>query len=223
MAAESDDLLGIPGTAENPVRHEIEKIADKAGLGFVLNVVVDEAGHAAWVGAGDPVQVHRAGIEAARGIFERPIPALADIVVVDARPAIKDYWQGIKALAHAVRGVRKGGWAILVGSFPEGVAPMHPEFTQHASQSYEDLCHACAAGRIQDRIASATLRLHALILKHCRVICVSEGMSEADKERLAFLSAPSVDEALAMAQSELGPSATIGIIDYGGDLLPVVR
>jgi nickel-dependent lactate racemase len=223
MAAESGDLLAIPGNAENPVRHEIEKVAAMAGLGFVLNVVVDEAGNAAWIGAGDPVGAHRAGVPAARDVFERPIPEPADVVVVDARPAVKDYWQGIKALAHAVRGVREGGWAVLVGSFPEGVAPMHPEFTEHALEDYEALCDACAVGRIKDRIASATLRLHALIRRHCRIVCVSDGMADEDKERLGFLSAASVEEAVAMAEAELGSSATVGIIDYGGDVLPIVE
>lgn len=222
MAAEDEDLLGIPGRVENPVRREIEEVAALAGLDFILNVVVDANGAPAWVGAGDTVRAHRAGVAAGERTYVRDIPAPADVVVVDAEPTTKDYWQGIKALVHAQRGVKAGGTVIFVGTFPEGIAPTHPEFSQHSLKPYGAILEALTAGRISDHIASATLRLHALIMAHCKVICVSPGMSIADKGKLGFDHAETVEQALEAALTELGQSADVGVIEYGGDVLPKV-
>lgn len=222
MAADTGDLLGVAGHVENPVRHEIEEVARLAGLKFILNVVSDAGGAPAWVGAGDPVQTHRAGVATAKEIYVREIPGPADIVLVDAQPATKDYWQGIKALAHAQRGLKRGGVAILVGGFPEGIAPTHPEMARHARESYGNIERAWGAGRLTDGIAFTTLRLHALIMERCEVICVSEGMSAQDKNALGFRHTDSVEDALEVALTATGGDAGIGIIDHAGDVLPQV-
>jgi len=223
MAAESGDLLGIAGRVENPVRREMEQVAAMAGLDFVLNVVVGSSGEPAWVGAGDFVQAHRAGVHASAATYVRPIPAQADVVIVDAYPAVKDYWQGVKALAHASRGIKRGGTAILVGDFAEGISPTHPELPQHTRKPYHAIAEACQAGEVADAIASATLRLHGLITDHCRVICVSPGMSDSDMESLGFTRAQTVEEALREGLDTQGRNATVGIIECGGDVLPRVE
>ena len=220
MAAEGPDLLGTPGRDEDPVRHEIERVGRMAALAFIVNVVPDAGGAPVWVGAGDPVETHRAGIPPARRTYLRPVPARAEVVIADARPCGKDYWQGIKALAHAVRGVAAGGTVVFVGAFPEGVAPTHPEFTRHSLKSYDEVLAACRADQIEDPIASATLRLHALIMAHCSVSCVSPGMSVQDKARLGFRHAEDVGEALQTAFERHGAEASVGTIEYGGDVLP---
>ncbi|MHC4591250.1 MAG: lactate racemase domain-containing protein [Planctomycetota bacterium] len=222
MAAEGDDLLGIPGRTDNPVRQEMERVAAMAGLEFVLNVVVDLKGGPAWVGAGGPVETHRRGVPAAEAMYVQGIPERADVVLADARPATKDYWQGIKALAHAQRGVKTGGTVILIGDFPEGIAPTHPEFGAHALKPYEAILQACEADEIGDRIASATLRVHALIMARCNVTCVSAGMGVPDKEKLGFRHAATAQEALELAMAEHGGNAHIGIVEFSGDVLPAV-
>lgn len=220
MAAEGRDLLGIAGRANNPVRREIEDIAAVAGLDFVLNAVLDASAAPVWVGAGDFVRAHRAGVTAAKKVYVREIPEPADVVLVDARPTTVDYWQAVKSLANAFRGIKQGGTAILVAELPDGIAPTHPEFTQHALDPYEAIAEACRAGAISDGIASATMRLHALIMAHCRVICVAPGMSVADKESLGFRHAGTVAEAVEAAMADQKDGARIGVIEHGGDVLP---
>jgi nickel-dependent lactate racemase len=166
------------------------------------------------------VQTHRRGVEAAREVFVRPVPARADVVLADARPTVKDYWQGVKALAHATRGVRRGGTAILAGEFPERVAPTHPDFARHALKSYDEVAEAVERGKLDDRIASASLRLHALIREHCRVICVSPGMRAIEKEELGFEAAESVEEALETALDRAPNGAKVGVMEFAGDVLP---
>ncbi len=222
MAADGEDLLAIPGTADNAPRREMEEVAAQVGLDYVLNVVSDAAGRPAWAGAGDFVAAHRAGIEASRRVYVCPIPAPADIAVVDATPAVIDYWQGVKAPAHARRGVTEGGTIILVGAFPERIAQTHPEFVRYACASHAEIVAALADGRIEDMIASATMRLHALVRERCRVICVSPGLTVEDQEALGFERAATVGEALDLALGRHGAGARFGIIRHGGDLLPLV-
>jgi nickel-dependent lactate racemase len=222
MAADGGDLLGMPGRVENPVRREMEQVAAVAGLDFVLNVVVDASGAPVWAGAGDSVQAHRAGVRASAQTYVRSIPRPADVALVDAHPAVADYWQGIKALAHACRGIKRGGTAVLVGEFPDSISPTHPELARHTLKPYEAMVKACQVGEVEDAIASATLRLHGLIMDHCRVICVSPGMGAVDKHKLGFGDAPSVAEALRQALDGHDRSATVGIIECGGDVLPQV-
>ena len=47
-------------------------------------------------------------------------------------------------------------------------------------------------------------------------------MSIPQKKKLDFQHADSVNEALKMALARHGRKATVGIIDYGGDVLPMV-
>ena len=223
LAAEGGELLYVAGRADTACRMEIEQAAALAGLEFILNVVLDGAGEGAWAGAGQPLKAHKAGVAAAEKVFVRDIPAPADIAIVDARPAVLEYWQGIKALAHAARGIRRGGTAILVGDFPEGIETTHPDFSSYALCSEQEIVRAWEAGRIADHVAVAPLRLHALARAHCEVICVSGGMSMQDKEKLGFAHAAGVAEALDRALVKHGRAARIGVIECGGDVVPRLR
>jgi len=222
LAADDGDFLRVAGRVGTLCRIEIERCAARVGLGFILNAVLDALGACAWVGAGEPALTHRAGIAAAEKIFVRDIPRRADIAIVDARPATIDYWQGIKAIGHAARGVKKGGTIILVAEFPEGIQTTHPDFATHARHSEEEVIRAWEAGEITDSVAVAPLRLHALAMDHCKVICVSPGISAQDKEKIGFGHAESVSEALDVAIAEHGRSAEVGVIVFGGDVVPRV-
>jgi len=220
LAARDAGLLEVAGRAGDSFRREAQRVARRVGLRFILNVVAHPAGRCVWVGAGDPVRAHRAGIAAAERQFVREIPAEADIALVDARPATLDYWQGIKALAHGARGVRDGGTLILVGEFRDGVTPTHPEFARHALKSEVAILKDWRAGRIGDEVIVTTLRLHALIRQRCRVVCLSGGLSPADCRALGFRHADGPEQALAAALEQQGTSAKIGVIEHAGDVLP---
>lgn len=221
MPMAKDLYLHIAGEVENEVRHEIEMVAEAVGLRFIVNVVVDEAGRIVKVVSGDPVQAHRVGAWVAKEVYEQRIPDLADIVVVSAYPADIDYWQGVKPLSYAQKGLKRGGTSILVAPFPEGISPTHESLRKCAMLSYQELKKQVELGVFEDLVCAATLLLHAKIMEHSReVICVSDGMSVEEKESLGFRHAATVEEALEMAFASQGKGAKVGIIDCGGDVLP---
>lgn len=220
LAAKQDDYLGLAGVVDNPVRLEIEQVAREAGLQFILNVIFNTHYQVTHVVAGDPVKAHQEGVKKARKIFVRPIKDLSGVVIVDARPADIDYWQGIKPLSYASRGVKKGGIIVLVGNFPDGVSPTHGELCVHGLRSPRELLQMEKEGEIQDGVCAASLILHALIKQKVTLICVSEGISIKDKKSLGFIHADDVESAISIALSKVGENAKIGIIHHGGDTLP---
>ena len=56
------------GNVENVVRHEMEAVAERAGLRFIVNTVVSARGDVVSVVAGDPVKAHRAGVRLAEKV-----------------------------------------------------------------------------------------------------------------------------------------------------------
>lgn len=220
MPLENDEWLDLVGKSNNRVRLEIEQIAREVGLKFIVNVVINAKQELVCIVSGDPVKAHREGIRHAREIYERPIPQLADVVVVSAYPAEIDYWQGLKPLSYAQHGLKKGGTAILVGLFPEGVSDVHPELEKYGRYSYQEAKELLKTEQIEDLVCASTLLQHTMITDRCRVICVSEGLTESQKYNLNFVHARSCNQALLLAREQQGKNATIGVTDFGGDVLP---
>ncbi len=221
LPLEKDLYLKIAGQVENDVRREIEMVAEAVQLRFIVNTILNDQGKIAQVVAGNQIAAHRKGVEGAKQIYERPIPGLADIVVVSAYPADIDYWQGVKPLSYAQKGVRKGGTSILVAPFPEGISPVHTDLKKFATLPYGELKRRVQEGSFEDLVCAATLLLHAKIREHSQeVICFSQGMREEDQEALGFKRAETVEEALEMAYATQGKRAKVGVIDCGGDILP---
>jgi len=217
---EKDLFLKLVRDTENEVRKEIEEVAKVVGLKFITNVVLNDKNEIVKVASGDLVKAHREGVKVAKKVYERKIPALADIVVASAYPADLDYWQGGKPLSYAQRGLKKGGTAILLASFPDGISPTHAKLGDYGNRPYEEIKQFIKENRFDDLVCASTLLQHAKIMEYSEVICISEGLSLEDKEKLGFKHAKSVKEALDMGFQKWGKEAKVGIIDYGGDVLP---
>lgn len=223
LLATRGDLLGNIGNPDNPVRLEIEAVAERIGIDFIVNVVHDRNEEVQNIVCGHPVKAHRAGVEFARSLYQVLIPKQTDIVVMNAFPADLDYWQGTKPLLFAQKAVKKNGTIILLGRFPEGVSPSHRELAVFGTQPDERIEELYANGEIADGVCAAALIMHSKCLARSRVICVSEGLSSSDQLRLGFATASDLNEAIDMALRQQGSTASIGVIEYGGDLIPMVN
>lgn len=108
----------------NPFRSDIDECAEKAGLNFVVNVVLNGEGEVAGVFAGDPLKVHREGVELAKKICENRIEGKADMLIMGFGPKDDTVWQ-ILGIAYTLsvidQTVKEGGSVILVGSCREGI------------------------------------------------------------------------------------------------------
>jgi nickel-dependent lactate racemase len=217
------DLIGNLGDEENVVRKEIESVGKKVGLDFVLNVVMDSKDNILKFVCGDPVKAHREGVKYVKPIYVREIPALADIAITNAYPADLDYWQGVKPLLLAQKGIKPNGTVILIGDFPEGIAPTHPEYGKFGTRSFEDIDLCYRNGEIEDGVCAAALMEHSKCIGRSKVICISDGLTKEEKSSLNFIHADDLSEALKIAYEQQGKDAKIGIIEYGGDVIPVLK
>ena len=221
LLAGRGDLVGNLGKEENDVRKEIERVGKIVGLNFIINTVLDGKNNILKVVCGDPIHAYREGVKYAKPIFERSIPGLADIVITNSYPADLDYWQGVKPLLLAQKGVKENGTIILIGDFPEGISPTHLEYGEYACKSYDEIEDLYSNRKIQDGVCASALMIHSRCLERAKVICISEGLSGKDKESLNFKEAKNIDNALALAFKQQGKNARIGIIEYGGDVIPM--
>ena len=215
------EILGI---ADNPVRQEVEQIARRAGLQFILNVVMDGQHRVIHVVAGDPVAAHREGTKYSRDIYGVRQPDLADIVVVESYPTDIDLWVAAKGIYAAELAVRDGGVVILVSPCTQGVAPEHPDVERLGYHDLSVVQSMLARKEIADVAAAAHLvHVGRVIRQRARGIMVSPGIDTQTQRHLGFEPANTPQEALEWAFGLAGPLAKVVVLRQGGHILPVVK
>lgn len=114
----------------NPLRQEVEEIGRKAGIHFSLGTILDEEKYILEVYFGEPAAVMNTAIPVVRRLFGINVSKMYDLVIASPGGAPKDInlYQSQKALTHAARITRDGGWVVLLAACPEG----------SGSQAYED-------------------------------------------------------------------------------------
>jgi lactate racemase len=217
------DPLTLAGNPQSIVRQQIEEAAQTIGLEFIVNVVTDAHGRLVGCRAGNYLAAHRAAVRLAEQVYCPTIPALADIVLCNAHPADRDFWQGFKPFVYSQLGLRAGGVLILCLYAHEGLcgdAPEHaPTLLEWTTRPEAETLSALDAGLIPDRIAGALCVALARNRTRQTVFCVSHGIADAEITALGFIPASSVAGALARALEFLGAGATVGVMPYAGETL----
>jgi nickel-dependent lactate racemase len=123
-------MVDHPGTRlgridGNPFHEAITEAARRAGLKFILNVVQDEQKRSVAVVAGEPQAAFARLVEAARRIYEVPVPRQVDVAVAGVgHPKDANIYQATRAASYLQFAptpvVKKGGVIILPAPTPEG-------------------------------------------------------------------------------------------------------
>jgi len=214
----------ILGRITNPVKKEIERVAEKSGLEWIVNTIQDGTGRLVKVVAGDPVHAYREGAAKSREVYLSQLPEEADIVVADSHPYDSELWLAAKGIYAAELAVRKGGVVILVTSCPEGISVSHPEILEWGYQTFEEVEQKVRQGKIKKLTAAAHLvHVGRVIKERAKGILVSPGISKEEAERLGFIYARDPQEALDIAFSHLSRDAKVAILQRGGEILPVIK
>ncbi len=213
-----DSFLGIE---DNPVRRDMDDMADRVGMETVFNVVMDTAGAVTGIFFGDVRAAFREGVRMARRIYGVPYSETPDIVVANSHPCDLDFWQSHKAQYPAQRMVRPGGTIILCTPAPEGVSPVHRELLDYTAWPSKKIKAAYRRGELENGVAAALAAAWAMVREKAEVIMVSPGISPDDKRRLGHIHAPDVPAALEMAFKRQGPAARVAVLTHAPDLLPI--
>lgn len=212
------------GNAENVVRHEMEEVAARAGLKFIVNVVLNADGEVAGIVAGHPVAAHRAGVLKALEICGARIPERADVVIAGSHPADMNFWQAGKALYSADLAVKDGGTIILVSPMYEGIGE-HKEFGELLSMEYDEIMKRLGRGEISDRLSAAGALAVRLVAQRARIVLVTDGLSDQEVSAMGFVRyrvaelQKAVDDVLA---SYAGRRCTVTVLREAPDILPLL-
>ncbi|MGB9867477.1 MAG: nickel-dependent lactate racemase [Bacillota bacterium] len=211
-------LHGILGTTDNIVRKEMEEIARRVELNFIVNCLVNRAGELVKVVAGDVVEAHREGVRAGEGMYCWRGLEPTDIVVAFTPACARDMWQSTKSLVVATRGAKQGGTVILVAPCPEGVAPGHPILAQLGSKSFDEVLAMVDAKLVEDTVGALTYMTIARCKEKCRIVIVSENLSPADLAGIGLEHASSLEEALREGMARYPGTPSVGVIEEAGEL-----
>lgn len=206
----------------NPIHLECTEAAKKAKLAFILNVALNQDKKIIEAFAGDPVEAHKVGCEFVKKTMSVEVKS-TDIVITtnNGYPLDRNLYQVVKGIDTASKVVKEGGVIIVAAQCMDGVG--HKKF--------EDLILSCSSTEeLYEKMSVAPsmidkwqVQVLAKAMKKQTVILVSEGISKELTERMFFVYAKSLEEAMEKALELKGKDATISIMPEGPVMIPVVR
>ncbi len=209
----------LSGRADSPARQNIEEAARIAGLGFILNVVVNSKKEIVAAVAGDFIEAHRKGTEYVDAMYKVSVePADAVVVSCGGFPKDINLYQATKSLEHAIPAVKRGGSIILVAECAEGIGNKVYECWNRECKVPED-----AVERFKNcfEFGGHKAAIVGRAAKEFKLYLVSK-LPEAESEKAFFTPAKSIKEAVEKVFSE-NPGAKIHLMPHGGCTLPVKR
>ena len=126
------------GRVDTPMRQEMEDFAERIGLNFILNVILNREGGLVDAVAGHFIEAHRAGVEMSKRVYGLPIPELADMVISSTSPVDFDFFQADKGITSAEPATKPGGEIVLLAGCLEGISPAHPELADYLGKMTND-------------------------------------------------------------------------------------
>jgi len=213
----------ILGKIENPVKSEIEKVALKAGLKWIVNAIQDGSGKLVHAVAGDPIQAYQAGAARSHAVYSCALPSEADIVIADSYPFDSDLWVASKGIYASELAVKQGGVVILVSPCLAGVSPSHPEVLETGYRTFAEIDQLVRNDMIEKlTVAGHLVHMGRVIKERAKGILVSRGISKNETEKLGLIYAEQPQEALEIAMSLCGRAAKVAVLQRGSEILPVL-
>lgn len=189
----------------NPIHRDMIYAAKKAGLAFIVNVVINQKKEIIYAVAGDCDQAHKKGVSFLNDWCRTPaVPADIVISTNGGYPLDQNIYQAVKGMTAAEATVKEGGVIIMVAKSEDG----------HGGQRfYETFRDEPDEGRLLERFLATPpgetipdqwqSQIFARVLKRARIIFVSSAPPEMVRA-LHMTPASSMEEALREADRLLG-------------------
>ena len=202
---------------ENPIHRDMVWAARKAGLAFILNVVLNGEKETIHAVAGDMEAAHEAGCAFLQRLCGVEA-AMADIVITTngGYPLDQNIYQAVKGMTAAEATVKEDGVIIMMAKSNDG----------HGGEAF---CRELMAGDDMDALMADILRrgrgetlpdqwqaqIMVRVLQRARIVYISDAADEL-VSKLHMTPAHSLEEALVLATRMLGKEApTITAIPDG--------
>jgi len=213
----------------NPFQEAIAEAGLRAGLGFIINVVLDDEKRVVYVMAGEPIETHRQLVERARSLYQVPIPHQYDVVIGGAGfPKDANLYQASRAASYLFFAptpvVRRGGYLIIPARCEEGAGEgVGEQRFLAALRDAPDLQFILDDAR-KNGYPPGQQRafVMAKVLEQNKVIIVGSEYPELIAE-CKMLPVATMDEALAIAQADLGMELDVLVVPHALLTLPIVQ
>ncbi len=227
------EFLDHPGTRlgrieGNPFHEAVTEAARRAGLRFILNVVLDGEQRVLQVAAGEPEEAYRRLVAFARSIYEVVIPHRYDVAIGGVgHPKDANLYQASRAASYLFFAptplVKPGGFLIVPARCQEGAGEGVGEqrflaAMRDAPDVQAILCDARADGYPPGQQRAFVM---AKVLEEAHVVVVGSGCPDV-VAACRMTPAATMEEALELAAGELGRDLDVLIVPHALLTLPVV-
>ena len=188
----------------NPIHGDMLWAAQKAGLAYIVNVVLNGEKDVIFATAGEPVAAHKKGTDFLSSLCGAKAVE-ADIVISTngGYPLDQNMYQAVKGMTAAEATVRRGGVIIMLAASSDGIGGDH---FYHQLADEPDIAKTMALFRSRSRGETVPdqwqTQILLRILMHATVIYVSEMPDDVVKQ-MHMIPARSIDEALERAKAML--------------------
>jgi lactate racemase len=215
-------------TKGNPFHDAVTEAARRANLRFILNVVLDDHKRILKVSAGAPEPAFEELVAFARSVYEVSIPHQYDVAIGGVGfPKDANLYQASRAASYLffapVPVVRPGGFLIILALCEEGAGAGVGE--QRFLSAMRD------APNIQFILDDARRNgyppgqqrafVMAKVLEQARVVIVGSQCPELVRD-CKMIPAPTIEQALEIAQRDLGANLDVLIVPHAMLTLPVI-
>jgi len=227
------EFLDHPGTRlgcieGNPFHEAVTEVARRAGLRFILNVVLDGEQRVLQVAAGEPEEAYRRLVAFARSVYEVRIPCRYDVAIGGVgHPKDANLYQASRAASYLFFAptplVKPGGFLIVPARCQEGAGEGVGEqrflaAMRDAPDVQAILCDARADGYPPGQQRAFVM---AKVLEEAHVVVVGSGCPDV-VAACRMTPAATMEEALELAAGELGRDLDVLIVPHALLTLPVV-
>ncbi|MEW6402585.1 MAG: nickel-dependent lactate racemase [Chloroflexota bacterium] len=213
----------------NPFHEAVTEAARRAGLKFILNVVLDDDKRVLRVTAGDPELAFQDLVRFAKSVYEVPIQKQYDIAIGGVGfPKDANIYQASRAPSYLFFAptpiVRPGGYFIIPARCEEGAgAGIGEQRFFKAMRDASDVQFILDDAR-RNGYPPGQQRafVMAKVLEKSKVVIVGSECPDLVRD-CKMIPAATMEDALQLAASDLGPSCSVLIVPHAMLTLPVIQ
>jgi nickel-dependent lactate racemase len=213
----------------NPFHEAVTEAARRANLRFILNVVLDDDKHLLRVAAGDPELAFNELVQFARSVYEVPIPHQYDIAIGGVGyPKDCNLYQASRAPSYLFFAptpvLRPGGFFIIPARCEEGAGAGVGEQRFLAAMRDAPTVQSILENARRNGYPPGQQRafVMAKVLEQTKVVIVGSECPDL-VAACKMIPAASMQQALDLAEKELGPGCRVLVVPHAMLTLPVVQ
>ena len=201
----------------NPIHLDMQAAADRAGLAYICNVILNEEKKVVAAVAGEPRLAHQAGCEIVRELTQvsgRPTPIV--LTTNGGYPLDQNLYQCVKGISTGARACLPGGVIILCAQCEDG----------HGGEGFYQALRTCPSPQAlldeirstpprQTRVDQWQYQILARVLVQQHVIMVTRPELEPIVREMHMEYAPDVETALSMADHMVGQGSELTVLPDG--------